>query len=218
MKKRFIIGILLLVLLSTYKPEKLVLETKFNIKEIIIENNYILEDREIKKNLVKLYGKNLFFLNIDNIKDDLIKLEFIESYEVRKIYPNKLRIKIFEKNPIAILEYKKEKFFYTKKGELIDYKDLENFKNLPIVDGNRENFKILYNNLKKINFSIKQIKKFYYFESNRWDLLTLKDKTVKLPINNYTKSLENFSNLINDNNFDKYTIFDYRIDNQLILK
>ena len=53
----------------------------------------------------------LFFLNIDNIKDDLIKLEFIESYEVRKIYPNKLRIKIFEKNPIAILEYKKEKFF-----------------------------------------------------------------------------------------------------------
>ena len=218
MKKRFIIGILLLVLLSTYKPGKLVLETKFNIKEIIIENNYILKDREIKKNLIKLYGKNLFFLNSDDIKEYLIKLEFIESYEIKKIYPNKLRIKIFEKNPIAILEYKKEKFFFTKKGDLVDYKDIENFKNLPIVDGNKENFKILYNNLKKINFSIKQIKKFYYFESNRWDLLTLKDKTVKLPIKNYTKSLENFSNLINDNNFDKYTIFDYRIDNQLILK
>ena len=101
---------------------------------------------------------------------------------------------------------------------MVDYKDLENFKNLPIVDGNEENFKLLYNNLKKINFSIKQIKKFYYFDSNRWDLLTLKDKTVKLPTKNYIKSLKNFSNLIKDNNFDKYTIFDYRIDNQLILK
>ena len=218
MKKRFIIGILLLVLLSTYKPGKLVLETKFNIKEIIIENNYILKDREIKKNLIKLYGKNLFFLNSDDIKEYLIKLEFIESYEIKKIYPNKLRIKIFEKNPIAILEYKKEKFFFTKKGDLVDYKDIENFKNLPIVDGNKENFKILYNNLKKINFSIKQIKKFYYFQSNIWDLLTVKDKTVKLPTKNYIKSLKNFLNLVNDNTFDKYTIFDYRIDNQLILK
>ena len=79
MNKRLIFGILLLVLLSTYKPGKLVLEKKFNIKEIIIENNYILEDREIKKNLIKLYDKNLFFLNIDNIKEDLTKLKFIES-------------------------------------------------------------------------------------------------------------------------------------------
>ena len=50
------------------------------------------------------------------------------------------------------------------------------------------------------------------------DSETYQKKVVKLPAKNYIKSLENFMNLQQKNNFGKYKVFDYRINNQLILR
>ena len=77
---------------------------------------------------------------------------------------------------------------------------------------------MLYKNLEKIDFPFNLIKNYYLFESNRWDLETYEKKIIKLPPENYIKSLKNFISLRKENNFDKYKIFDYRINNQLILK
>ena len=218
MKKRLVIALVLLVLLSTYKPQELSLNSKFNIKEIKIENNHILKDEDIKKDLIFLYDTNLIFLNTNNIKLILKSNNFIQSFEVKKIYPNKIKIKIFEKKPIVILQYKKKKFYISETFDLINFLDLEDYKNLPVVFGKQNDFKILYKNLKKINFPLNLIKKYYLYESKRWDLEIDKNKIIKLPTENYTKSLVNFMNLSKENNFDKYSIYDYRISNQLILK
>ena len=218
MKKRLAIAFALLVLLSTYKPQKISLSNKFNIEKIIIENNFILKDEDIKKDLFFLYDNNLIFLNTSDIKKKLKTKSFIESFEIKKIYPNKIIIRIFEKKPIAILQSKKNKHYLSENIDLINYLDLEDYKNLPIVFGNKESFKDLYKNLKTINFPLDLIKKYYLYESKRWDLETYKNKTIKLPAKNYLKSLKNFMNLREENNFDNYNVFDYRIDNQLILK
>ena len=220
MKNRLVIAFILLILLSTYKPQKLYLNNTFNIEEIEIEieNNIILKDNEIKINLISLYNKNLIFLKTSNIIKVLQKEDFIKSFEIKKIYPNKIKIKIFEKNPIAILQNNKKKFYLSENIKLINFTDDENFKNLPIVFGNKNDFKVLYKKLKKINFPLETVKSYYLYKSKRWDLKTYKNKIIKLPSNNYTKNLENFINLRKKNNFDKYTIFDYRINSQLILK
>ena len=123
-----------------------------------------------------------------------------------------------KKKPIAILQYKKEKFYINHKIDLIHYSDLDEYKNLPIVFGNKESFKTFYNNMKKINFPFNYIKRFYLYESNRWDLETYNNKLVKLPIKDYTESLKNFINFSEEKNFEKYKVFDYRINDQLILK
>jgi len=123
-----------------------------------------------------------------------------------------------KKKPIAILQSKKNKHYLSENIDLINYLDLEDYKNLPIVFGNKESFKDLYKNLKTINFPLDLIKKYYLYESKRWDLETYKNKTIKLPAKNYLESLKNFMNLREENNFDNYNVFDYRIDNQLILK
>ena len=123
-----------------------------------------------------------------------------------------------KKNRLIFCKIKKKKFYYTNKDQIISFVNLEKFKNLPLVFGSKENFKILLNELKKINFPINKIEEFYFFESNRWDLITNKNQTVKLPIHNYNKSLKNFMNIYKKDNFNKFTIFDYRIKNQLILK
>jgi hypothetical protein len=39
-----------------------------------------------------------------------------------------------------------------------------------------------------------------------------------LPIKDYTESLKNFINFSEEKNFEKYKVFDYRINDQLILK
>ena len=218
MKKRLIIALVLLLLFSTYKPQKLFLNNKFNIKEIKIENNFIIKDVDIKRNLAFLYDVNLIFLNFTDIEKKLKKNDFIENFEIKKIYPNKLKIKIYEAKPLAILQNKKKKFYISKNITLINYLDLENYRNLPIVFGDKENFTILYTNLVKIKFPLEIIKKYYLYESKRWDLEIYQKKIVKLPIENYIKSLENFMNLQQENSFKKYKVFDYRINNQLILR
>ncbi len=219
MKKRFLIALLLLLFLSTYKmQENFQLSTNLKIEEIIIENNSILQNTTIKKSLSKLYETNLFTLNKKKISDELQELNFVDSFEVKKIYPNKLKIRIFEKKPIAIIHHKDEKKYFTNKAELIDFTEIEKFKQLPLVFGDREKFKILYLNLKKNKFPLDSIKKFYLFETNRWDLVTKKNQTIRLPAKDYIQSLENFIFLKDQDNFQKYKIFDYRINQQLILK
>ena len=218
MKKRLVIALALLALLSTYKPQRLFSLSNFNLEKIIIENNNIIKDKNIKKKLTFLYDKNLIFLNNNDIVITLKEIDFIESFEIKKIYPNKLKIKIFEKDPIAILQNKKKKFYVSENIDLINYKFIQDYKNLPIVFGDIDNFEIFFKNLKKINFPLELIKKYYFYESKRWDM-EIEDKIIiKLPPKNYTKSLENFMNLRSNNNFDKYKVFDYRINNQLILK
>ena len=51
MKKRLAAALLLLLLFSSYKPQKFFLSNKFKIEEIKIENNYILKDGTIKKKI-----------------------------------------------------------------------------------------------------------------------------------------------------------------------
>ena len=219
MKKRLIIGLILLFLFSTYN-------FKFNktfflnlqIKNITIENNKILKEEEIKEKLSFLYETNFFFLRAKNIEKKLKEIQFIESYQIKKVYPNNLRIKIIEKKPIAIIQKMKQKKYFTARGDLIDFSEIKTFKNLPTVFGDEKSFSSFYLNLKNINFPFEEIKTFYLFESKRWDLLTLKDQLIKLPINNYNQSLLNFISLKDQSNFEKYKIFDYRLENQLILK
>tara|TARA_B100000963_G_scaffold359220_1_gene385884 strand:+ start:7976 stop:8632 length:657 start_codon:yes stop_codon:yes gene_type:complete len=218
MKKKTAIAILFLIVLTTYNPRNKISITKFNLKEIKIENNFLLEEKDLKRSLISLYDKNLIFLKNSEIKEILMNNSFIDSYNLKKKYPDTLKIKIFEKKPIAIILNKKKKFYLSDKIELIDFKNLPYYENLPYIYGNVNNFKVFYKDLKKINFPFDQVKKYILLETNRWDLETLDGKTVKLPVENYILSLKNFLIIKKEDNFKNYKVFDYRIVNQLILK
>ena len=218
MKKSVFRFILLFILLTTYTPR---LNFNFNsnlkIQKIIIKNNQIVDADKVKQNLSYLYNKNLFFLKTQDIEKILKKESFIESFSLKKIYPNKLRLKIVEKKPIAILHIKKKKFYISDKGDLIDFKNIDMYDNLPRVFGSSETFFSLYQTLENIQFPFKTIKSFYFFESSRWDLVMQDDQVIKLPNHDYLLSLKNFMNLKKNSDFNNYKIFDYRIKNQLIL-
>ena len=218
MKKRLLIALFLLILFTTINSQQRFIISYFDLKTIEIENNLLLKDNDIKNLLISFYNKNLVLLKNDEVKKALMQNSLIESFNIKKKYPNTLKVKIFEKKPFVVLLNKKSKYYLSEKIDLIEFKDLPNYQTLPHVLGNKDDFKIFYNNLKKINFPLDIIKKYTLFETNRWDLETKNNQVIKLPSKNYIKSLKNFLNLKNKNDFEKYELFDYRINNQLILK
>ena len=219
MRNKPIIGIALFILFSTLISQKKITINKFKIQEINIENNEILKDQELIKFFSFLYNKNIIFLNPHELKKKIDQKSFIEKLEIKKIFPNKLVIKVFEKEPIGILIDKYQKKFYLgNKIDLIEYRKIPKYENLPIVEGKLESFKILFNDLIKINFPTDQILSYRYFKANRWNIELTNQKILKLPSKNYIKGLINFMSIKDNFNFEKYRIFDYRLNNQLILK
>lgn len=218
MKKRIIIALILLISLTTITFDQKIIFSIFALKKITIENNSLLKENDIKKSLEPIYDKNLLQLNNKEIKKILLQNSLIDSFKIKKKYPNTLEIEIFEKKPIAILFDKKQKFYISEKIELIDYNMLNSDNNLPYVLGNKDDFKIFYDNLRKIKFPFNSVKKYILYENNRWDLETLNNKTIKLSPQNYKDNLEHYLNLINKKEFKKYNLYDFRIKNQLILK
>ncbi len=218
MKKSIFGLIILFVSLTTYSP-KLNNDTSstFNIKKIAIKNNSILNSDKIIKELDFLYTTNLFFLDIKNVEKKLRNFNFIESFSLKKIYPNTLIVIIVEKKPIAILQDRKKKFYITNKGDLINFKEVKVYSDLPTVFGKGKFFFSLFQDLKSIKFPLEDIKSFYFFESGRWDLLMKDEKLIKLPIKDYLISLENYMELNINNKSNDYKTFDYRIKDQLIL-
>ena len=218
MKKKIILGILLLILFSTIKPNIKFEIPNLNLKKIVIKNNFFSKDKEIKRSLSRFYNKNLVFLKNNDIEQALMKDSFIESFKIKKKYPDTLIIEIFEKKPIAILLSGKNKFYISEKIDLIKFDNIEYFEDLPYVIGNKDDFEKLYKNLKKINFPLDIIKRYTLYNSKRWDLETTNKIVIKLPQKYYTESLKNYLNLRDKNNLKKYKIFDYRLKDQLILK
>ena len=219
MRNKPIFGIALFILLSTFISQNKFTINKFEIKEIKIENNEFLKDQELINIFSFLYGKNIIFLNSYELKKNIDQNSFIKTIEIKKIFPNKLVIKVFEKEPIAILIDKYQKKYYLgKKTDLIEFRKILKYENLPIVKGEPKNFKKLFENLIKINFPIDQILSYRHFKVNRWNIEMIDKKILKLPEKNYTESLTNFMSIKDKSNFEKYKIFDYRLNNQLVLK
>jgi cell division septal protein FtsQ len=218
MKVHFIIGVALLILLTTITINQKIIITKFNIKEIILVNSISLKEKDVKRSLSVIYNKNLLFLKNKEIEEILVQFTSIESFYLDKKYPNTLKITIIEKKPIAILINNKKKFYISEKLDQFEFNDKNFNQDLPIVFGNKDDFKIFYKNLIKIDFPINLIIKYMLYESNRWDLETIDNKTIKLSSKNYIKNLKNYLNIKKKNNFKKFKVFDYRINDQLILK
>ena len=217
MKKRLIFAAALLIFLSTVTLKNELVISKFKLKEVIVENNSILKKKNIKNLLNPIYGENLLLIKNNDIKTALMQNDFIESFQMKK-YPNTLKIKINEKKPIAILINKKKKYYLSEKIDLIKFRNIKKYGDLPYILGNINDFEVFYNNLKTINFPFEIISRYTFYETRRWDLETINKKIIKLPVKNYNSSLNSYLEIINKNDFNKYKIMEYRLENQLILK
>jgi cell division septal protein FtsQ len=190
----------------------------FPIKEISIENNVGTNLIKLKSDLNSLVNTNLFFLNKGKILEIINKYDFISNIQLKKKYPNNLKIVIIEKVPVATQIIDKKIFYITKDNEKIKFTKLKVYEDLPVIFGKYKNFNIFYKDLEKNNFKIEEIKAFYYFDVGRWDIVLKNEKAIKFPEKNYFDLLPRINLMLDDNNFSKFKVFDFRIKDQLILQ
>ena len=190
----------------------------FKVNNIIISGNHLLDQNKIKNDLSSLVGKNLTFVGNEDLDFVLKNYNLIKRVNIKKIYPNTIKLIIEEKKLIAIIQNKKKKFYLTEDGNAVNFKEIIKKQKLPVVFGNEKSFLELYKIMEEINFPVEKIEKYLFFEIGRWDIIFEDKKNIRLPPNDYKLSLENFLNIISNNDMKKIMIFDYRIKNQLILK
>ena len=227
MKKFYRIFLLLIILtfLSTYNPVKLNLISNkkndfFDIKNITVENNFLIKKNSIKKKLHKIYNKNIFLIKRNDVEGFLQDIDFLEKIEVKKKYPNTLVVKIFETKPIAILFKDKTKYLLDSSANIISYTEEMSFNDLPSIFGdNAENYFLNFlNQIKSNNFPEEKIKNFYYFQIGRWDLQLLNNKTIKFPYENTEEAIKKSIELLSHKDFENYNIIDLRVDGKIIVE
>jgi len=225
MKKfyKLILILISFIFLSTYFPNNSneeEVDKLFIIKKIKIENNFLISKKIINKRLNKLYNKNIFLIKRQNIEEPLQNIDFLEKIEIKVKYPDTIIVKIFETRPVAIIFKNKKKYLLDSSSNLITFEEKDDFHDLPTIfgDGGENEFNNFLNLLNKEKFPTDQIKNFYYFQIDRWDLQLMNDIIIKLPFNNVNDSVKKSIELLNREDFKKYNIIDLRLDGKVIVE
>ena len=221
-KLKIFFYLILFILLSTQITKNKNIKINFNTNLNNIEVIGLSDENNLKvyQSLKFLLTKNIFLVNKNDFQNILKKNNLVESFYIKKIYPNLIKIKIKQTKLLAITNKKGKKFFIGSNGKLIPVSQVElSYNELPFVYS-KSNY-IDFIKLKKIidesEFQFEQIESFYYFPSNRWDIKTKDGFLIKLPEKNIAESLK-FVTLIKINEeFKDKKIIDLRISNNIVL-
>ena len=227
MKKiyRIILLITVLIFSSTYtpsqiKPTKDKKQSFFEVKKIIILNNYLIDKKKIKKKLSKVYKKNIFSIKKEEIKNPLYDIDFLKKIEVKKKYPSTIIIKIYETEPTAILFKNKDKYLLDSSAKLIQYQDWMKSFNVPSIFGeDAENYFLSFlERLENSNFPKDKIENFFYYKIGRWDLELLDKRIIKLPYNKKEDAIKKSIELLKREDFKIYKVIDLRVPGKIIVE
>ena len=217
-KNKIIIYLLFLFILSTttgkFVENQNIYSSKIN--QINIEGLSSTDSSKIHNELNSLFHKNILLLDKVEISKVITRYNIIEEYNVRKIYPSTININIKPTKFIARLSNNDQ--LVGVNGKLIG--DKENNEILPYIFGefNSEEFLIFKKNIIRSKFTFTQFKTLYFFPSNRWDILTKNNILIKLPLDNFSESLNLAYKIINSNKFKNKNLIDIRVNNHLIIK
>ena len=190
-----------------------------SIEKITFKGLNETETEILNKQFDFLINKNILTIQKSKIEKQIKKNNFIEKFEVKKIYPSSLifnteKAKILAKTIIDNREY-----FIGSNGRIISQKYVSDIGELPIVFGkfDTDEFLKLNNYLIKEGFVPKDFEKFYYFKNKRWDIKLYEDLLVKLPRENLYDAIKKLKIFLKNNQTYQFKVVDLRIPNQIII-
>lgn len=107
----------------------------FHLKKVDIRGSLNHLNQESLMHLAKIpYGKNIFRLNLYQIRQNIKRFNWIEEVQVRRQFPNSLVIEIKEFEPVAILALSlSESYYVNEQGVLFDR--VKKPRDLPLITG-----------------------------------------------------------------------------------
>ena len=216
--KKIFIYIFFFIFLGTINNYTIFNSNIFKIKNfqiIGLENNY---KKEIEKNFLNSTKINIFSINKDYLKSILNSNSLIETFQVFKVYPSSLDIKIKKTNFLARLNINRDIFLIGSNGKFTKDFFLSDSKKLPFIFGNPkvEEFLNIFSIINTSGFKYKNVKNLFFYKSGRIDLELKDNILIKLPLDNLENILKKIFQLISNNQLNK-KIIDARVPNQIIL-
>ena len=222
-KKNIFLWFLLLIFLTTYNSnlENDIVNSFFRLQKIEIDGTKNANSDEIEERLEIFKKKNLILIDQSEMIKNIADLDYVKDIELKKIYPDKIKIKIHEHKPIGIFIKNENKYVLSDSGKLIK-DNSEKFRSLPLLYGENahENFSMFYQVLINLNFNTNTVDNFKYFKSNRWDIFLKNGKLLRLPSDSkrIEASIKRFLSINEKEKFKRFKVFDFRVKNQLIMK
>ena len=214
-KKYIFFYLIIFIILSSIHNSNFKNFNFFTINKIEVVGLNETDNLLLENKLTDLIGSNIFSLNKESFK--LINtINLIKSYDVKKIYPNQVKVNLEPAVAIGVVKYFNEKVILGNNGKIINLKNLP--KNVPEVTGTND-IKKVFQTIKifnKSNFNIKNIKKINFFPSERIDIELENDKKIRFPIDLTIRSLNFSKRLIEKEEFNKSKIIDLRIPGKII--
>ena len=203
-KNKIIVYLILLFILSTTNGKFAGSQNNYSSIDykINIEGLSNIQNLKISNELSNLFYKDIFFMDKKEINNIMNKYNFIEEYSIKRIYPSTINVKIKPTKYLARTS-NDNKLLVGANGKLI--KNEENNEILPYIFGefNSTDFLDLKKNIEQSKFTFKELKTLYFFQSNRWDILTNNDILIKLPLNNSLELLNLAYKIINNDKIEK---------------
>ena len=218
-KNKILIYLILLFILSTTSGKFVVSQNNYSSTDIKIniEGLSDVKNLKISNEISNLFYKDIFFMDKKEIKNIMNKYNVIDEYSIKRIYPSTINIKIKPTKYLARTSNDNQPLVGAN-GKLI--KDEKTNEVLPYIFGefNSKDFLILKKNIEQSKFTFEELKTLYFFQSNRWDILTNNDILIKLPLFNSIESLNLAYKIIHNDDFEKKKIIDLRVKNHLVIK
>ena len=216
-KNNLILLIITFLFLNTinFKHESLIFSNIKEIKVIGLENHL---NSSIQNKLNYLKDNHIFSINKKKLTQSLNQYNYIENFKVYKLYPNNILLSIKQTTFLGSTLKNNKKYLVGSNAKLIDYDLFPQYMDLPLVYGNfkPKDFILLKKQIKNSPIDFNNIKNFFFYPSQRWDIQNKNNIIIKLPNQNIDDALIMAKKIINNNNFKSDTI-DLRIKNQIIL-
>ena len=128
-----------------------------------------------------------------------------------------MKIKLIETNYLAYVSKDDKNFYIGSNNKLIKVENLE--KKLPYVFGNLDidRFFELKMIMDKLDISLNDFEKLFFFPSGRWDLQMNSGILIKLSKDQLEESLKISKEILNNEKFKDIRIIDVRQHNQVIV-
>ena len=191
---------------------------KLQIKSIYVKGLSEEKNLQVSKDLSNLIFQNIFFIDKKYFENILEKNNLIYSFDVKKIYPNSVEIKIKKTEFLGLSIYDEKKFFIGSNAKLIKFEPTN--QNLPLVH-NLVSTKYFIDLKKTVDDSLlnfNEISEIYFFPSGRCDIKLKNNILLKLPNKNLLVALNFAFKIINDEEFKNNEIVDLRVANHFISK
>ena len=101
----------IIILLGIFIKEYSTTIGLFNNIDVQIKGNQFVKDAQIQDQLYPHLTQSLLSLRLNEIQEDVINIDFIETVQVSRVLPHTLLIQVVERNPMLLLNINDVTFF-----------------------------------------------------------------------------------------------------------